>query len=193
MLFLETLLALIFLLVSSQLTNHIYVPQVIILTCGGGLVFFILLHAGRTVAVRWIIRSIGLLILTFILYSAFLKTPVLKYHGPGKMSYNGIPILFFDFMVYPDGGFRIVDKKESFNIRDKYKIESLNPDILLIGTGSKGQGGKGWEDNAMTEMIYNKSFRQVYQIIKQPNKQACSTFNRLKKENKKVLLILHNS
>lgn len=192
-LFLETMLALIFLLVSSQLTNHIYVPQVIILTCAFFLVCFLLLHAGRSVTARWIIRAAALLILIFILFSAHFKTPVLKYFGPGKMSYNGIPVLYFDFMVYPEGGFRIVDKKESFNVRDKYKIESLNPDILLIGTGSKGQGGKGWDDSAVTEMVYNKTFGQVYQIIKLPNKQVCNVFNRLKKENKKVLLIIHNS
>jgi hypothetical protein len=95
-------------------------------------------------------------------------------------------------MIFPDGGFRTVDKKTSLGNRDKQKIESLNPDIVLIGKGTKGQGGKGWQDNKMTEMIYNPTYNKVYQIIKLPNKQACEAYNQLEKQHKRVLFIIHN-
>jgi VanZ family protein len=157
------------------------------------IITFLLIHAGViNKVVLWTIRAVIVLIVFLVFIAARFGDSGISTVKPGYINYNGIPLLYFDYMIFPDGTFRTVDKKESFNVRDKQKIEDLGTDILLIGKGIKGQGGKGWNDILTTEMVYNTYKNKVYQIIKQPNRQACETFNRLKKENKNVLFIIHN-
>ena len=156
------------------------------------IITFLLIHAGRNKIARWIIRSGLLLIIIFVFCTSHFGTPSTKFVMPGYIKYNGIPLLYFDYMIFPNGSFRTVDKKEDFNVRDRQTIAQLDPDILLIGKGSKGQGGRGWTDIETTEMVYNTFEHKIYQIIKLPNRQACETFNRLKKQNKKVLFIIYN-
>jgi VanZ family protein len=189
---LEVVFTYIFLFVSSQITDEKYKFNVVFITILIFLIAFSLIHLGRNKVMRWIIRSFLIIITGIVLVSAFLGKANMKYISPNIVNYNGIPLVYFDYMIFPGGGFRTVDKKEVFTLRDKQKIENLNPDILLLGTGSKGNGGKGWQDNEATEMVYNTFKNKVYQIIKLPTKQACITFNRLKRQNKRVLFIIHN-
>jgi len=189
---LEIIFAYIFLFIASQITDEKYKFSVIIMTLIIFIIAFLLILAGINRVVRWIIRSSLLLIIIMVVIASRFGNSGAKYISPGYLKYNGIPLVYFDFMIFPDGSFRTVDKKESFTLRDKNKISNLDPDILIIGKGSKGQGGKGWHDNKTTEMYYNTFNHKIYQIIKLPNAQACITFNRLKKLNKKVLFIIHN-
>lgn len=189
---LELIFTFIFLYVSSQITDdkykfHVGAIVLIIFT-----ITFLIIHIGRNKTIRWIIRVVLLFVILIIYQSSHYGNSGTEFIRPGYISYNRIPLLFFDYMIFPDGSFRTVDKKEVFVVRDKQKIESLDPDILLIGKGSNGQGGRGWKDNELTEMVYNTSKHKIYQIIKLPNRQACETFNRLKQQKKKVLFIIHN-
>lgn len=157
------------------------------------IITFLLIHAGVNKIARWIIRGSILAVIILVFVAARFGKSGIEAKSPGFINYNGIPLLYFDYMIFPDGTFRTVDKKTNFTLRDKQKIEHLGSDIVLVGTGMKGQGGMGWNDIQSTEMLYNTFKSKVYQIIKLPNRQACETFNRLKKENKKVLFIIHNN
>ncbi len=189
----EVLFVYIFLFVSSQLTDEKYKFNVIFITIIIFIISFFLIHLGRNIIIRWLIRGVLSFVIIFVILTAYLGTPTTKFISSGHIKYNGLPLVFFDYMIFPDGGFRTVDKKILFKGRDKQKIEDLKPDILLIGTGTKGQGGKGWMDNETTQMVYNRTHDNVYQLIKHPNKKACETYNRLIKEGKKVLFIIHNN
>ncbi len=189
---LEIIFAYIMLFVASQITESQYIINVITITLLCFTIVFLLIHAGVNKIARWIIRGALFLIIIFVFVSARFGRTDIKFVRPWYINYNGIPLLFFDYMIFPNGTFRTVDKKVLFNIRDKQKIEHLGPDILLVGKGNKGEGGKGWNDILTSEMAFNTYKGKVYQIIKLPNRQACETFNRLKKEKKKVLFIIHN-
>ncbi|HNW71098.1 MAG TPA: VanZ family protein [Bacteroidales bacterium] len=189
---LEAVFAYIFLFVASQITDSAYKFNVIFITLIFFIIVFLLIHAGKNKIIRWVIRG-GLFLLIIIVFTAArFGDSGIKFVRPGYLNYNGIPLFYFDYMIFPNGTFRTVDKKGSFNLRDKQKIENLGPDILLIGKGSKGQGGKGWNDILTNEMVYNTYKHKVYQVIKLPNRQACETYNRLKKQHKDVLFIIHN-
>lgn len=190
---LEIIFAYIFLFVASQITETEYLLEVVLITLLLFIITFLLIHAGVNKIARWLIRGVLLLLIIFVFVEARFGKSGIKSEKAGFINYNNIPLLYFDYMLFPDGTFRPVDKKTIFNLRDKQKTENLDPDILLIGTGIKGQGGKGWNDIMVNEMAYNAYKHKVYQIIKLPNRQACETFNRLKKEKKNVLFIIHNN
>jgi VanZ family protein len=111
----------------------------------------------------------------------------------GLTVYAGVPIPFFDVMIFPNGSFRLVDKKHSFNTRDQQFFWRQEPDILLIGTGSRGLGGQGWKTKEVSHFKFNPNTGRGTQIILLPTPQACETYNRLKMEGKNVLYILHNT
>ena len=123
-----------------------------------------------------------------------------RYWGSGIMSnrygltvYNGVPIPFFDVMIFPDGGFRLVDKKHEFNFRDRTFLLKQKTDILLISSGALGKGGNGFSSKAPSQFAFNPFTLRGTHVIILDNKRACDTFNRLKRDHKNVLFILHNT
>ena len=111
----------------------------------------------------------------------------------GLTVYKGIPIPFFDILIHPNRSFRLIDKKHSFNIRDKNMLNTLAQDILLIGSGSEGLGGKGFPEDVKTQFQYNPVTNRGLQIIILKTPEAVKIFNRLKSERKNVLFIIHNT
>lgn len=191
-LILELIFAFVFLSVSSLLAESEYWRSLILVTLLVFLIFFILhLISGKKI-LRLIILSVILLVIVWMLYASFKQQKSVSYVASSYVKFNGIPLIYFDYMIYPDGGFRPVNKKKHFVLRDKLKINDIAPDILLIGTGNDNSGGKGWNDLKMTELLYNAQADKLFQIIKQPNPKACETYNRLLREKKKVLFIIHN-
>lgn len=189
----EFVFAIVFLNVSSVLSDIIYIKQVIRYTLIYFVVLFILFRllsekTGRIISIGTVSFVIALVILTFS-FSA----PKVKYENDNFFYYKRIPIVYFDLMIYPNGMIRPVDKKTRFNMRDKQKINSIGPDILIFATGSKNQGGKGFHDQKKVEIKYNPVQNKAYQIIKLPNKEAFKLYNRLIEEKKLVLMIVHNS
>jgi VanZ family protein len=110
----------------------------------------------------------------------------------GLTIYRGICVPFFDFMIFPDGKFRLVDKKHYFNLRDRKLLLKKKPDIIIIASGAYGLGGKGFTD-PKHDFIYNPFTKKATQLIIQKNAEATKTFNRLKNDGKNVLLVLHNT
>jgi VanZ family protein len=107
--------------------------------------------------------------------------------------YKGIPIPFFDLVIYPDGSFQLVDKKHQFRDRDKDFYLKKGPDILLIGSGSQGNGGKGFDVEIGAYFKFNVFTSKGTQVIVLPTPEACEKFNQLKAEGKLVILVLHNT
>ena len=97
--------------------------------------------------------------------------------------YKGIVIPYFDLMIFENGMFRLVDKKEFFNIRDKERICDYATDILLLGSGEEGRGGKGFPANEIMQFYVNRAKKSILQATKLKNKEAISLFNKLKKKN----------
>ncbi|MBN1950824.1 MAG: VanZ family protein [Bacteroidales bacterium] len=190
---LEFIFAWVFLNISSVLTDVKYAGYVLLFSL---LLFLMLvggLHLGSIKKLRWLIVGAFLLWLFYPAARLLFSEPTTVVLSKHLILYKGIPVPYFDVMIYPNGLVRPVDKKESFNMRDIQKISSIGPDILVIATGSRGQGGKGFNDQVSVEMRYNHEKKKVYQLVKLPTKEACKLYNRLSKEGKSVLLIVHNS
>jgi hypothetical protein len=95
-------------------------------------------------------------------------------------------------MIYSNGSFRLVDKKHFFNQRDRDFLMKQKSDIIMIGSGSDGLGGKGFSDPQHL-FLFNKWSGTGTQVIIQRNSEAIQTFNRLKSEKKNVLFVIHNT
>lgn len=183
----------IFLFISSILTEFEYLSAAILFTLGGFACIFILIHLSRFKIGKYsIIALFSLALITqgifFIKYNSY-NIVSTRY---GLTIYKGIPLPFFDFMVYPDGTFRPVDKKHYFNARDREFLLRKKPDIILIASGMYGLGGKGFVDKEHS-FVYNPFTKKGTQIIILKNDEAGRLFNKLKKEKKNVLFIIHNT
>jgi VanZ family protein len=189
----EFIFSYVLLYISSNLTDTGYLLNTLIISVCITLLIIYLIHLGNNKNIKWILRGLGIVLLIYLGVAMFAVKQNVRYHSKGFVSYNSIPVIYFDCMIFPDGMIRLVDKKENFIIRDIQKLEDLNPDILLIATGYDGKGGKGWNDQEVTEMRYNINKHKVYQIIKMKTKEACAEYNRLVLDNKKVLFIIYNS
>lgn len=189
----EFIFVIVFLNVSSVLSDAIYVKQVIFITVIVFAIVFLIfrLLSGKTS--RKITIGVTTFIIALVILTLSFSESKVKIGNENLFYYKRIPLVYFDFMIYPNGTIRPVDKKTHFNMRDQQKINSIGPDILILATGSEDQGGKGYHDQKKVEIKYNSDKNKVYQIIKLPNKEAFKLYNRLIKEKKLVLMIVHNS
>jgi len=186
-------LSVIFLTIGSLLTESEFVFLVAGLTIISFLLFFAILHLSQFKIAKYIFCStlIALLLVQGFFFVQY-RDKGIVYNQYGLTIYKGIPVPFFDIMIFPDDTFRLVDKKHYFNDRDLAFLFKRKPDIILIGSGLYGKGGKGFVDPRHA-FIYNSYTKGIAQIIIQRNGEACKTFNRLKRENKNVLFIIHNT
>jgi VanZ family protein len=193
-LFLEIIFAYILLLVSSVLTDIIFLKLAVVITLGIFIVFFLILHFSQYKIPRIIFISLGIIILLVqgIFFFKYRKDNIV-YNTYGLTVYKGIPIPLFDIMIYPDGTFRLVDKKHNFNKRDILTIYDNVSNILLIGSGTEGKGGQGFPENSEFQFVFHNNTRRGLQVIVLKTPEACKEFNRLKKEGYNVLFIIHNT
>ena len=189
------MLALTFILlnIGSILTESGYVLLVFALTAVAFTLFFAIWHLSQFRV--WKMLFIGVLILAIVVQGFFF----VRYRDSnivstqyGLLIYKGIPIPFFDVMIYQDGTFRLVDKKHLFNKRDQAFLLKRRPDIIIIASGVDGLGGKGFTDPRHL-FLYNQWTEKATQVIIQRNAEACQTFNRLKQQDKNVLMVYHNT
>ncbi len=193
-LFMEIVFGLIFLLISSILTNNSYWLLTIALTLVLFLIFFTILHLSQRFLFRtiFIIAAVIIIIVQGFFFFKYREKNII-YNTYGLTVYKGIPIPFFDIMIYPDETFRLVDKKHFFTNRDQIMINGLAKDILLIGSGSEGLGGRGYPEETKVQFIFNENTEQGLQIIILKTPKACEVFNKLRNEGKNVLFIIHNT
>ena len=194
LLILLILLTFLFLFFAALLTDLKYTAHSILLTLGVFALLFLLLHLSQYRVAKYIlIAAFSVAVLaqsySFLTYDR----DHVVYHNHGLTMYRGIPIVFFDMMVFPDGTFRLVDKKQHFSPRDQMFFLRQKADIILIASGPEGQGGRGFPRQTVSQFIYNPYTKRGTQVIILRNSEACPLFNRLKQEQKSVLLILHNT
>jgi len=194
LIFLIFILSSMFLVYGSLLTEFIYLKYVIFLTICSFVIFFIVFHISQYKWGKYILTAIifaGLLIQTFFIVKHHSENIV--YYENGLTIYKGIPIFFFDIMIFPDGTFRPVDKKYYFKHRDRVFLMKQKADIVIIGSGAYGEGGLGFSKKTVSQFIFNPHIQRGTQFIILRSSQACQLFNSLKRENKNVLLVLHNT
>jgi len=193
-LFLETIFTLILLFVSSQLTNIEYLGYSIFISIGIFLIFFFIFHLSQKKIFKWIFIS---LLIIYILVQGFFFIKYHKksitYNSYGITIYKGIPLLFFDVMIFENGNFRFVDKKHDFNTRDINTICHYSNNILLIGSGKDGLGGNGFPKKLESQFIFNTVQFKPLQVIILNTSEACKKYNQLKKEGHNVIFIIHNT
>ncbi len=187
-------LSFILLYVSSILTDFPYWKQIIIITVTGFMIFFVVFHFSQF---RWGRNTFLVILLLAIAVQSFFyiryRHENIIYNDFGITIYKGIPIPYFDVAFFPDGGFRLVDKKHEFNMRDRQFFLNQKTDILLIGSGKNGKGGNGFSKKESNQFIYNRLIGNGTQVIILDTSNAVKIFNRLKQEKKNVLFILHNT
>jgi len=193
-LFYEYIFVFIFLVITSTLSEMEYFQLSVLIPIGIFLLLWLCIHLLQFKISRWIV--IGLFSISVISLGISISINFNKgitYNKYGLTVYKGIPIPFLDVMIFEDGSFRLVDKKHVFNKRDQMTILTKCTDILLIGSGAEGKGGLGFPENKPVQFIFNINTGQMTQVIILRTPEACKIYNRLKKENKNVTFILHNT
>ena len=195
LLFLEMIFAYLLLLISSILSHNEYLGEAILLSFISFVVFFFVFHNLQRKKFRITVISIvvTILLLQTIFFIKYHNSNIV-YNRKGMIVYKGIPIPYFDIMIFPDGTFRLVDKKIYFNQKDKVnRIFKYANDILLIGSGENGEGGMGFIDEQReTQFIFNSQKKLPLQVIVLKTPNACKEFNLLKNKGYDVMFIIHN-
>ncbi len=183
----------IFMVIASLLTDTDHLFEVVAFTVVLFAIAVIITHSLRKNGNRIVTISIlSVILIALVISIAINFDKNITYSKNNVLIYRGVPLMFFDVMIFPDGTFRPVDKKTDFNQRDKNTIYSKCENILIIANGEQGDGGKGFQEEEITQFIfYEKEMRNI-QVIIQENEEAVKTFNRLKKEKKRPMLIYHN-
>jgi VanZ family protein len=195
LLFLEMILAYLLLLISSILSNNEYLVTVLLFTFTAFFIFFFIFHNSQKKVYRiiFISTSVLILLLQSVFFIKYNKSNIV-YNEKGIVVYKGIPIPYFDIMIFPNGTFRLVDKKIYFNQKDKFNRIYLHAtDILLIGSGADGEGGMGFIDEKReTQFVFNPIKKLPLQVIVLKTPEACKEFNLLKSKGYDVMFIIHN-
>lgn len=184
----------ILLFVSSSLSDQKFTFAVVFVSALIFSVVFLLTHWTGTKTGRWLVSLfIGfcLLILGFSVVQHIDKP--ITHNASGINLFYGIPIPYFDLLLFENGGFRIVDKKEHFNQADQRLLFKKSSDILLIGSGREAIPRMGFPEDLESQFVYNHMSEKGLQVIILPTEEACRVYNRLKKEGKKVTFVIHNN
>ncbi len=194
LIFLIWIFAFIFIFFTSILSDIKYLCFAVLIPVLIFLIFFFILHLSQFRIYRIIISSV---IIIFILIQGFFFIKYHKndiiYNSYGLTVYKGIVIPFFDIMIFPDGNFKIVDKKRSFKENDILTVFDYEPDILLIGRGTTGKGGEGFPEPTEVQFLFNCKTKKGVQVVILMTPEACKEFNKFKKDGENVLFIIHNT
>lgn len=184
---------LIFLNVSALLSDPLYAVTAVGIT----LLLCAVLVAGVLIAGnrrgRLALGAIALAACVGIAVGAARQGDLISSNRYGLTVYRGLPIPFFDVMLRSDGPPRLVDKKHYFNPRDQEFLLKRGYDILLIGSGRDGRGGLGFPERSSVQFLFNDALERPTQLIILRTPEACRLFDKLVRENKRVLFILHNT
>jgi hypothetical protein len=180
--------------ISSLLTDFDQCWKAVVLSIATFAVIFTILHVSQFRGPRYVLLTLLVAGLAAQGYAfAKYRTDNIVYNRFGLTVYKGFVLPFFDFLFFPDGSFRPVDKKHYFNARDQYFLLGRVSDILIVGTGAYGLGGQGFPEKDVNQFVFNPHTHRGTQVIILPTPEACEVFNRLKREHKNVLFVLHNS
>lgn len=189
LLLLELIFTILFLCFSSVLTEQNVRLNSIFITLIVFIIVFFLFHLSIYKVVKFTL--LFLVIAQFVSFGIFCRKNII-YNSKNLTIYKGIPIPYFDVMFLENGLFRLVDKKTYFSTPDLNVINNYANDILLIGSGKYGTGGGGFPKKEKMQFFMNTVKKRCLQIIILKNKNAVLMFNKLKKQNKRVVFILHH-
>ena len=196
LLFIYMIFAIALVSVSSFLTDTALIFEAVSISLAITIVLLILIHLTTIKIGKYAISVIGALVIISVIYSAVTNSDSgAEYSGENTILHRGLPIIYFDVMLYSDGWFRLVDKKDYFNSVDLQTILKKEPDILIFSKGKNNIGGQGLEaikSTRVPQFIYNPNTGRGTQLAILENKKAIEEFNRLKKNNKNVILIYHH-
>lgn len=194
LLLVEIIFAYVFMVTASLLTVSSYILITVLISVLLIGIKFIIVHLSqKKISRNILIVLFAGLIITQGYFIIKYNDDNIVYYKNKLLIYKGIPVYFFDVLIYPDGTFRLVDKKKIFNQRDQQTILALSENIIVIGNGIDGSGGNGFHQKIENQFIYNEFTKQGVQIIILNNDEACDKFNALKAKNKRPVLILHNN
>ena len=179
---------------AALLSDREYFFTAVLLAVAVFLLFWMILHLSQFTVPRYLM--LGLLVAGIVTQGYFYlrhRHDDIVYHRFGLTVYKGIPIPYFDVLIRSDGSFRLVDKKHNFLFADHRFFFRQKPDILLIGSGEYGQGGNGFPTRRLSQFMYNIERGGGVQVVILKTPEACKMFNRLTKESKNVLFVLHNT
>ncbi|MCF8296048.1 MAG: VanZ family protein [Saprospiraceae bacterium] len=184
----------ILLFISSLLTEAKYGFNIIFITLIIFLIVFFVIHKTQTKTGK-IAFSIIFGILFLLQIFSFTKNinKNITLNKTGLTVYKGIPIPYFDILIFENGGFRLVDKKIDYNQMDIKFMFTKASNILVIGCGESKKGRMGFPEDLESQFIYNTTKKRALQVIILPTAEACKVYNRLKQENKKVVFLIHNT
>ena len=186
--------AYVFMVSSALLTSSEYIINLVLISIIIVAIIVGITHISQLRLWRIILIIVfSTLIITQTFFIVKYSDENIIYNKSNLLIYKGLPIIFFDLLIFPDGSFRLVDKKKVFNKRDQNTIFKTTEDILIIASGTDGSGGNGFPQKTKVQFIYNETKKKGVQIIILENDEACTKFNNLKDEGKKPSLIFHNN
>ena len=191
---LELILVYLLLVFSSILSESKFWFVIILVTAAIFSIIFFIIHKSQHKNYRrafFVIAIVLIIIQAFSFFGNINKN--ITHHQKWLTVYKGIPIPYFDVMIHENGTFRLVDKKINFNQADIMFFCNNTSNILLIGYGEEKIGRMGFTQDLESQFMFNPLKKKALQIILLPSTEACKEYNRLKREGKKVLFILHNS
>jgi len=194
LLVLMAVLSFLLVAVGSLLSDYEHLATTILITLAIFAVLVIVLHCSQYRFCKYALLAV--LVVGVLAQGYFYlkyRNDNITYNRFGLTIYKGIPLPFFDVMFFPDGSFRLVDKKHNFKQFDRQFFLQQPMDVLIIGSGAQGRGGNGFPRKVISQFIYSPFSQRGVQVIIQETPAACKIFNRLKKERKNVLFVLHNS
>ncbi len=187
-------LTLSFVITTPLLAEHMYWHYNLLSGFLLFLLLFTVLHLQQYKRARIIIIATSALLVAGLGISYLVhKDDGITYNRHGLTVYRGIPIPFYDFVIYPNGSFRLVDKKHHFRSRDYRYFMSYEPDIIVVGSGSQGRGGKGFPKSDPVQFLFNEYTMRGTQVIILRTPEACEKYNELVREGKNVFLVVHNT
>jgi len=182
----------IFLLFSSVLSDVEYLNLGITVSVIIFLIVFLIIYLIQFKISRIIVISVISIFAITQIYSIFKNSNrYINHYQSGLVIYKGIPIPLFDIMIFNNGTFRLVDKKTSFNTRDRNTIYKYATDILIIGNADKERKIRGFANDNETQFVYNPKTGKALQVIILDIRHANKKFNELKAKNYNVVYIIH--
>lgn len=197
----EAIFAFFLMAISSLVTSHQYIPQAVLIPAGVSIVVFVALHLTQFKLAKYaIIAVVAAGVVTQGFFHFKYKDDFIVSAKPGLVVYKGIPIVYFDAMIYPDGKLRLVDKKSRFTGGDMRTIMKSGGDVLLFGGGFgevQTAGFRSRKYESFPQFDYDAAELEGMQMAPLDTKKACDTYNEIMKnpgeEKPEILFIIHNS
>lgn len=184
--------AYLFLFFSSVLTDITYIKSAIGIPILVFIVFVFIIHNLQFKRFKIVFIIVLASLLSLQIFSIIKnRNNGLEYKSKSLLLYKGIPIVYFDVLIHPNGFIRLADKKTYFNYRDKQFFYSQTEDILVLGCGNETQYVDGFPELRTAQFIYNPEKQKGLQVVMLDTEKACDYYNKLISEDKNVFLIIH--